>query len=135
MSAIHQSWNYWSALFNELKTLDVTKNPKLIKLVCPLTMLKVLDLSKNKELQVLICSHNELISLDLSKNTNLRQVDCSMNALKDLNLKNGNNKIIEEVYNIGNVNLKCIRVDDVTWASAQGSWKKDAPTEYSTDCK
>ena len=72
---------------NQLTSLDLSKNTKLISLNCSLNNLNTsLDLSSNTELEELYCSSNQLTSLDLSKNTKLAILNCSFNKLTSLNV-------------------------------------------------
>ena len=79
---------------NNLTTLDVTQNEKLITLICgngtngqPTgNKLKTIDLSHNPKLEVLWCICNEIEALDLSHNTELREFSCFGNQLSSLDL-------------------------------------------------
>lgn len=73
---------------NQLNSLDVSKNTKLIELGCFSNQLTSLDISKNAVLTVLGCDFNQLTSLDLSKNTTLTDLNCSYNQLTSLDLSN-----------------------------------------------
>ncbi len=103
--------------YNELTTLDVSKNTALEELYCDsneLTSLNVsgnkalklltlgnnkltsLDVSENAALEELDCSDNELTSLDVSENTELTNLDCAYNKLTSLNV--GSNTKLESLY-------------------------------------
>ncbi len=58
--------------YNQLTSLDVSKNTKLTYLKCCDNKLTSLDVSKNIKLEHLDCHYNNLRSLDVSKNTELR---------------------------------------------------------------
>ena len=75
-----------SCSYNQLTSLDVSKNTALTSLNCYSNQLTSLDLSKNTALTYLYCSYNQLTSLDLSKNTALTSLDCGDNQLTSLDL-------------------------------------------------
>ena len=70
--------------YNQLTSLDVSKNVKLTKLWCYKNQLTSLDISKNVSLNVLYCSNNKLTSLDVSKNTKLTWFGCLNNPLQTI---------------------------------------------------
>jgi hypothetical protein len=65
--------------YNQLTSLDVSKNTALTSLICGSNQLTSLDLSKNTALTRLWCGSNQLTSLDLSKNTALTSLICHFN--------------------------------------------------------
>ena len=67
--------------YNQLTNLDVSKNIALIKLRCDHNQLTNLDLSKNIKLDYLYCGKNQLSNLDLSKNIELTSLYCFFNQL------------------------------------------------------
>ena len=71
---------------NNLKSLDVSANKKLIALECFENEIQVLDLSMLPELERLACENNALTSLDLSHNPKLQRLDCGRNNLTSLNV-------------------------------------------------
>ena len=72
--------------YNQLTSLDVSKNTALTKLYCKKNQLTVLDVSKNTALTYLRCNRNQLTSLDVSKNTALTKLYCSTNQLTSLDV-------------------------------------------------
>ncbi|MDE5612379.1 MAG: hypothetical protein K2I90_10230, partial [Odoribacter sp.] len=66
---------------NQLTTLDVSKNTRLIDLSCNNNQLTTLDVSKNTALEILYCDNNQLATLDVSKNTALTTLGCNNNQL------------------------------------------------------
>ena len=72
--------------FNQLSSLDVSKNTALTYLSCEINQLRSLDVSKNTALKYLVCYSNHLTSLDLSKNTALTKLVCGENQLTSLDL-------------------------------------------------
>ena len=119
---------------NQLTNLDATKNTALTSLYCNDNQLTNLDVTKNTALTYLDCYKNQLTNLDVTKNTALRGLSCYENQLSNLNLKNGNNTIIGSMVAYGNPNLSCIQVDNVSNASSNSYWKKDAVASYNTSC-
>ena len=67
--------------FNQLTSLDLSKNTALTKLECDANLLTFLDVSKNMALTNLNCSYNQLTSLYLPQNTALTWLGCSNNQL------------------------------------------------------
>ncbi|HSD07874.1 LamG-like jellyroll fold domain-containing protein, partial [Flavobacterium sp.] len=81
--------NYWSSTTGGdglLKTLDISKNTKLITLNCSSNQLKSLDISSNTLLKNLDCRGNVITSLDVSKNMALEYFSCYSNKLTSLDL-------------------------------------------------
>ena len=72
---------------NELTSLNVTKNRKLLFLCCSDNQLTVFFISKNKKLRELHFHTNQLTQLDISKNKKLERVDCFHNQLTNLDVK------------------------------------------------
>ena len=66
--------------YNQLTSLDVSKNTALAYLNCGGNKLTSLDVSKNTALDGLDCGENQLTSLDVSKNTALTYLMCSGNS-------------------------------------------------------
>ena len=71
----------------KLKSLSLSKNKKLAKLICGNTSVDKLDISSNTNLRFLSCPNNNLTTLDCSKNTKLTAVQCYQNKLTMLNVK------------------------------------------------
>ena len=89
---------YFSALTeldcfeNQLSSLDVSRNTKLIRLACSDNQLTALDVSKNTALEQLYCYNNQLTALDVSKNAALKKLVCySSNQLTALDLRQNQN--------------------------------------------
>ena len=62
-----------------MKTLDVSRNTKLINLYCISNELTSLDVSQNTTLTELWCYGNQLTELDISRNTALTGLWCFNN--------------------------------------------------------
>ena len=71
---------------NQLTALDVSKNTALTSLRCDDNQLTTLDVSKNTALTTLLCSDNQLTALDVSKNTALTALYCFKNQLTALDV-------------------------------------------------
>ena len=82
--------SYFTALttldcgYNQITSLDFSKNTALTTLDCGSNQLTSLDVSKNTALTTLDCGSNQLTSLDFSKNTALTTLDCGYNQLTSL---------------------------------------------------
>ena len=77
---------YLDCEFNQLTSLDVSKNTALEELYCYGNQLTSLDVSKNTALKILDLSSNQLKSLDVSKNTALTSLLCYCNQLTSLDV-------------------------------------------------
>ena len=74
--------------YNQLTSLDLSKNTALTLFECPYNQLTSLDLSKNTALTILRCNNNQLTSLDVSGCTALKKLVCNNNQLTSLDLSN-----------------------------------------------
>ncbi|MEQ3665312.1 MULTISPECIES: T9SS type A sorting domain-containing protein [unclassified Olleya] len=126
---------------NRISSMDYSNLPnlKLLNVFDPYPGFKFtsIDLSNNLDLETLVLSYNNIENLDLSNHDKLLEVYMYSNNLSTLNIKNGANGILQSLSTSLNPNLNCIEVDDVTQAEANvtnGTWYKDASTNYSTDC-
>ena len=72
--------------YNQLTSLDVSKNTALTLLECSGNQLPSLDVSQNTALTYLSCGSNQLTSIDVSKNTALTTLYCSNNQLTSLDV-------------------------------------------------
>ena len=72
--------------YNQLTSLDVSKNTALTTLYCYANQLTKLDVSKNIALEELSCHTNQLTTLDVSKNTALEWLFCTSNQLTTLDV-------------------------------------------------
>jgi Leucine-rich repeat (LRR) protein len=71
---------------NQLTSLDVSGASVLTRLKCNSNQLTNLDVSKNTALKILYCEWNQLTSLDVSTNTALTLLYCSSNQLTNLDV-------------------------------------------------
>jgi hypothetical protein len=83
---------------NELTSLDLSQNTKLILLYCSVNKLTSLDLSENTGLIYLSCSNNKLTSLDVKGNPELIILDCGFNELTTLDVSANTKLEILECY-------------------------------------
>lgn len=73
---------------NQIASIDVSDNSKLIELDCTNNLLENIDVGSNISLKVLRLYGNMLTCLDVNKNTLLTTLDCSVNKLTNLNINN-----------------------------------------------
>lgn len=92
---------YLSCAYNQLTSLDVTKNTDLGTLQCTSNrLLTELDLTKNTRLTGLSCNYNRLTELDVTQNTSLTSIYCSYNQLTELDVtKNTSLTYLQCSYN------------------------------------
>ncbi|MCF6349657.1 MAG: T9SS type A sorting domain-containing protein [Flavobacteriaceae bacterium] len=102
---------------NQLTSLDVTQNVNLEWLIFDGNQLTSLDVTQNLILDLLACGNNLLTTLDLTQNVELLDLYCDNNLLTSLDVRNGNNTAITNFSTLGNPNLNCIFVDDVTYST------------------
>jgi Leucine-rich repeat (LRR) protein len=86
--------------FNQLTSLDVSKNTALTKLSCGNNLITSLDVSNNKLLTEIDCSSNKLISFDIASNTALIYLKCNSNQL--INLDTSKNVVLTSLECYGN---------------------------------
>ncbi|SFB85985.1 T9SS type A sorting domain-containing protein [Kaistella jeonii] len=72
--------------YNNLVSVDVTKNTALLELWCNNNQLSSLDVSKNIFLLELHATSNNINSLDISKNIALEFLSCGENSLSNLDV-------------------------------------------------
>ena len=72
--------------YNQLTSLDVSRNTALMELECQYNQLTALDVSQNTALETLFCRINQLTSLDVSRNTALTYLSCAVNELTSLDV-------------------------------------------------
>jgi Leucine-rich repeat (LRR) protein len=71
---------------NQLTSLDVSNNAKLVELYCYDNQLTSLDVSNNVKLITLYCYDNQLTSLDVSNNVKLIDLHCYDNKINKANM-------------------------------------------------
>ncbi|MFP4845578.1 T9SS type A sorting domain-containing protein [Winogradskyella sp. PE311] len=140
---------------NSLSILDLDINTALTILNCSNNLINTIDLSNNNALTLLNSSNNELTNLDISNSVLLSDLDCSFNQIEtlnttsntalvnllcnnnnlfSLNINNGSNTLITSFNATNNINLFCIKVDDIVFSDAAVGWQKDATASYNIDC-
>lgn len=80
---------------NKLSWIDVSKNTDLIKFMCYDNLLDSIDVSNNPQLTHLYCGNSGLTSLDVSNNTQLLYLYCERNAITILDLSG--NTVLKEL--------------------------------------
>jgi Leucine-rich repeat (LRR) protein len=126
---------YLNCQFNNLSSLNLSQNSKLIELSCHGNKLTTLDLATNTELTTLQANKNQIAKLDLSQNAKLVYVNVMENALTSLNLKNGNNTNFQGALLTKNPTLSCIQVDDTAFATTRTDiFYKDSAANYNVVC-
>ncbi|MNQ11180.1 Internalin-J precursor [compost metagenome] len=126
----------FAASENLLTTIDISQNTGLLSLDIAINKLSAIDVSSNTALTALSVSNNQLKTLDITKNKALVGLYANNNQLTSLDMRNGKNTLIQN-YNLSlgtNPQLYCILVDDVTYANANWSSRKDAIAKYNTEC-
>lgn len=120
---------------NDLSELDLTTNVLLSDLKIHSNDISELSLTTNTMLTELWAHNLSLSQLDLSANSALSIVYLQNNNLQEFQIDNGNNGDISQLNLTGNVDLRCIQVDNVASADANEGWLKDASAYYVTDCE
>lgn len=71
---------------NELTSLDVSHNTKLITLYCQYNQLTTIDVTQNNLLKYFYCGHNRFSNLDISQNIQLESFACWNNQIDNLDV-------------------------------------------------
>ncbi|PBJ11436.1 T9SS type A sorting domain-containing protein [Flavobacterium sp. ACN6] len=122
---------------NKITSLNISTNTLLDQLICYENELTSLDISHNLDLSLLACQDNKITSIDISKHPKIYEVVCNNNNLTYLNVNNGNNNNFDLFFSnfVGNPDLTCIIVDDVSNANADWADKKDASATFAASCE
>lgn len=88
--------------YNQLTTLDVSKNAKLSILECTNNGMEELNLGDITNLSWLLCAENNLTELDVSKNKYLQRLNCQNNKLRRLVIGSPVNRLGMMLYLQGN---------------------------------
>jgi len=91
-----------------------------------------IDVSHNTKVVQLLLEDNQLTSVDVSALSVLTDFKCHSNKLVEANVANGNNSNMTRVQFHANPDLTCITVDDL--ADINTNWIKDNTAGYSTNC-
>ncbi len=70
---------------NELTSVDLGSNTKLVELILEDNKITSIDVSKLTNLEVLVLTWNKIESIDVRNNTKLKSLDLANNALKSVN--------------------------------------------------
>ncbi|MFD1603386.1 T9SS type A sorting domain-containing protein [Flavobacterium artemisiae] len=73
---------------NKLTSLDISANKELFNLMFSQNQISTIDLSQNKKLHYLTADRNNLTSIDFSANSELESIYCGSNNLTTLNVSN-----------------------------------------------
>ena len=84
--------------YNQLTSLDLSRNTALTDLSCSYNQLTALDVSRNTALTALYCNNNQLTALDVSQNTALTELRCSYNQLTALDVSRNTELIFLDCY-------------------------------------
>lgn len=118
---------------NLLTDIDLSSCIKLEEVYLDDNNLSFLNVYSNTKLEDLYCNNNMLTTVDLRNNNVLDSFYAENNQLISLGTKNGNNESPYSLSVIGNPNLTCVEVDDVTWST--DNWDDiDNSVSFSTDC-
>ncbi len=82
--------------YNELKSLDLSKNTKLTFLDCRFNQLEMLNIKRNLILTHIYCNNNSLKVLDVENKEELQYLQCGNNQIKSLDISSSIN--IEELF-------------------------------------
>ena len=98
---------YLYLYYNNLSSIDVSKNTALTTLILGYNNLSEIDVSKNTALTRLYLSGNNLNSIDLSKNTSLTSLYLENNKISEIDLSNNTAlKTLDlSVNNLNSINL------------------------------
>lgn len=75
-----------SCEYNQISSLDISRNVQLERLDLKGNALESIDVSRNTALEFLDCGENQLAALEVSSNTNLTVLNCQSNQLTDLDV-------------------------------------------------
>ncbi|TDP60723.1 T9SS type A sorting domain-containing protein [Flavobacterium dankookense] len=123
---------YLVCVNNNLTSLNISGLSNLTVLSCAINQLTTLDVSSLSSIQLLICSINQLSALDLSGLSTLNQLQCGDNAFSVLDVRGLSN--LSVLLTTNSPLLTCILVDDITLATSNSNWYKDATASYTIDC-
>ena len=97
--------------------IDISTNTALTILHCyNNNVLTAINTQGAAVLSDLQCNSTALATLDISSNENLTTLYCQNTSLVSLDLRNGNNAGLSNFNAVGNNDLQCIMVDDVSLA-------------------
>ncbi len=117
---------------NKITELDIAPLTKLTLFSCTNNKLSSIDVSHAPNLSVFYCGINNISSLDLSQNPKLSIFACNSTKVSFLDITK--NPLLTSLNTQGNALLKYICVPNVTTASNNTKFLKDAATQYTENC-
>ena len=103
--------------YNQLTTLDVSKNVKLRILQCYNNGMVKLNLGDITHLTVLKCDDNNLTELDVSKNPDLKDLECRENKLRRV--------VIGKKYSLTTLYLRGNQLTSLDLSTTRAIWNLD----------
>ena len=103
--------------YNQLTTLDVSKNAKLSALRCYNNGMEELNLGDITHLTLLECDDNNLTELDVSKNPSLKELSCRENKLRRL--------VIGKKYSLTGLYLRGNQLTSLDLSTTRDIWNLD----------
>ena len=73
---------------NNLTSLDISTNIKLVELICTSNQIASLNVRENTDLQYLYCDFNNITDLDITSNVQLVVLYCGSNSLSGIDISN-----------------------------------------------
>ena len=95
-----------------LQNFDTSLNTKLEIFTIVNNSITKVDLSKNTEIKDITIGNTIIKNIDLSKNIKLENIDLNYGSIENINLNNNHNTSIKSFSSIGQLELKCVRVDN-----------------------
>ena len=92
------SLTYLGSGYNQLQSLDLSKNTELTTLILRSNQLTSLDLSKNTKLETLNVNSNKLTALNLENCTKLTVLSCEINEITSINVSKCTNLVELHAY-------------------------------------
>ncbi|MDD7913916.1 T9SS type A sorting domain-containing protein [Polaribacter ponticola] len=118
---------------NNLTSLNVDSLTVLTRLVAKNNNITGIKLTNNTDLVELDASNNDIVNFDINQNSKITKLILNDNNLERVVLQNGNNTSISDISLLNNPNLECVTVDDVDYSNTNWA-NKDAQTNYNIDC-
>lgn len=103
--------------YNQLTTLDVSKNAKLRILKCYNNGMEKLNLGDITHLTLLNCDDNNLTELDVSKNPDLKDLECRENKLRRV--------VIGKKYSLTTLYLRGNQLTSLDLSTTREIWNLD----------
>lgn len=117
---------------NNLSSINLSSNPNLLGLYCGGNNLTELNLEATPSLLALHCHYNAINSLDVSNLSNLKEIYAFKNELSSLNVATTNNGSIVAFNVSNNPSLTCIKIDEEF--TPNSNWVKDEAAFYNSNC-